>query len=70
MRKILMNILILLLIITKNKTMKKPTIKLTGNKKDGFVLSLHNPLDNFKWDQSLTEDELLTIREAINKKLK
>lgn len=47
-----------------------PKAKCLGNKKDGFVLSLHNPQDNFKWDVSLTEDELKEIVTAIVRKIK
>ncbi len=47
-----------------------PKVKCVGTRKDGFVLSLHNPQDNFKWDVSLTEDELKEIAAAIIKKLK
>lgn len=56
----------------KIKEMKTntPRVKCLGNKKDGFVLSLHNPQDNFKWDVSLTEDELKEIMTAIVRKIK
>lgn len=47
-----------------------PKVKLTGSKKDGYVLSLHNPEDKFKWDVQLVESELKLIAEVINKKLK
>ena len=47
-----------------------PKVKCLGNKKDGFVLSLHNPQDNFKWDVAVTELELEMIANVILKKLK
>lgn len=56
----------------KIKEMKTntPKVKCLGNKKDGFVLSLHNPQDNFKWDVAVTELELEMIANVILKKLK
>lgn len=50
--------------------MNKIKVKLTGDKRSGYVLKLTNSDDEFSWDQSLIEEELVLIREAINKKLK
>ncbi len=47
-----------------------PKVKLIGSKKDGYVLSLHNPEDKFKWDVQLVESELKLIAEAILRKIK
>ena len=44
--------------------------KLTGDTKSGYVLTLNNSQDNFKWDVSITQEEILSIYEAIKKKLK
>lgn len=50
--------------------MSKPTATIKGNKKDGYVLEITNPKDEFMWDVSLVEEELLEIYKAIGKKLK
>jgi hypothetical protein len=50
--------------------MQNIKVTIVGNKKSGFVLNLKNTVDGFNWDQSLLENELIAIREAINKKLK
>lgn len=47
-----------------------PKVKLTGNKKDGYTLSLHNPEDSFKWDVALVESELKEIATVILRKIK
>lgn len=52
------------------KTNNIPKAKCIGNAKDGFVLSLRNPTDNFKWDVALTREEMEVIVNAILKKLK
>ena len=48
----------------------KITTKLTGSKKDGFVMRMENDMDGFKFDESFIEEELISMRDAINKKLK
>jgi len=50
--------------------MSKPTAKITGTRKDGYVLEITNQKDEFMWDVSLVEEELIEIYKAIGKKLK
>lgn len=45
------------------------TTKVTGNIRDGYVLKLHNKLDNFTFDESFTREELESMAGAIIKKL-
>jgi len=50
--------------------MSKPTAKIIGNKKDGYVLEVSNNKDGFLFNENFVEEELLEIYKAIGKKLK
>lgn len=45
-------------------------IKLTGNKKDGFTLTLISKDDKFKADMQWKYEELLQMQKLLNKKFK
>lgn len=49
---------------------KQPKIKFVGNEKDGYVLTIHNPNDDYKADLQLTREEAELVVNVILKKLK
>ena len=49
--------------------MKKSFVKLKGSKKDGYVITIYGR-DNFVGDLAVTHEELVELREILNKKLK
>ena len=48
----------------------KITTKLKGTKKDGYVLEIRNSQEDFCVDIALTHDELVSVKELLNKKIK
>lgn len=52
------------------KRKKKARCRMLGNEKDGYVLTIHNPNDDYKADLQLTREEAELVVNCILKKLK
>lgn len=50
--------------------MKDITIKLTGSRTDGYILSVYNKKEQFRGDIALKFEELVEIKKVLVKKLK
>ncbi len=47
----------------------KPNIKLVGDKKNGFVITVYDGKE-WHWDMEMTFEEIRMLRELITKKIK
>lgn len=51
----------------KKKINKKPICTYKGSKSKGWIITMTNEKEQFKWDQALLDEEIPCLIEAFNK---